>query len=89
MFVTYQPARIIGTNEKTLASKKTEKVGDEGLSSRLSLPEGIVVSGVSQPDKTKGYVTKEDEILEISGEVTLYNPTDSAKTVYIITSDTF
>ena len=89
MFVTYQPARVISSSEIALGAKKSVLIGDEGLSARVSFPKGIVVCGKGQPDKEKGYVTGEGEIIEISGEISVYNPTDSAKTVYVLLTDTF
>ena len=89
MFVTYQPARVISSDEIVIPSKKTAVLGDEGLSARISFPAGIVICGMSQPDKTKGYITAEGEIVEISGQISIYNPSDSEKTVYMILSDTF
>ncbi len=89
MFVTYQPARVIKSEEITVSPKKSFVAGDEGLSARISFPEGMVVCGMSQPDKTKGYKTCEGEIIEFSGEVSVYNPTDTEKTIYLILSDTF
>lgn len=89
MFVTYQPARVISSDEVVISSQKAVVLGDEGLSARISFPGGIVVCGMSQPDKTCGYITNEGEIIEISGQVSVYNPHDSEKTVYVILSDTF
>ena len=89
MFVTYQPARVIKASEITLEAKKAALIGDEGLSARVSFPKGIVVCGKGQPDKEKGYVTGEGEIIEISGEIYIYNPSDSAKSVFVLLTDTF
>ncbi|MBE6622894.1 MAG: hypothetical protein E7621_01690 [Ruminococcaceae bacterium] len=89
MFVTYQPARVIKSEEITISPKKSFIAGDDGLSARISFPEGVVVCGMSQSDKTKGYKTYEGEVIEFSGEVSVYNPTDAEKTIYLIVSDTF
>ena len=89
MFVTYQPARVIKSDEIKIASKKSFVAGDEGLSARISFPEGMIVCGLSQPDKTKGYKTAQGEVIEFSGEISVYNPTDAEKTIYLILSDTF
>lgn len=89
MFVTYQPARVIRSEEITLKANEEKFIGDEGLSTRASFPEGAVVCGISQGDKTKGYVTSDGEIFEFSGEICVYNPKSADMTLYTVTSDTF
>ena len=89
MFVTTQPGRIVEAGSLSIASKQTKRIGSEGLSTHLSTAGAVCLSECGCPTPANGYAAVEGEVFDFSGEITVYNPSDSAVTVSYLIYDTF
>ena len=89
MYVTSLPGRIVGAQKIAIGAAKAVTVGDDGLHTRLYADsDGITVTENGSADKTGGFALMAHSELDFSGTVQLYNASQSAVTVYMLTFDT-